>query len=194
MASSYDALTDDAVGILDKAIKTKPKDVKARTDLQKKANAKLKELQKFMADTLATFTKTIDATTRKLEEAVGVAASEAKLFDREIVRHLKQAIKLSKAIERPKGLTDDFDKAAKTVASWDPKAEGVEELKKGTQYLEAGIKSIESHMAAHRKDVKECNETVKKAFEDLKSLNDPHLKELISPYLTEYAEFFQTPS
>jgi hypothetical protein len=99
--------------------------------LHKKANAKLKELQKFMADALATFTKTVDATTRKLEEAVGVAASEAKLFDREIVRHLKQAIKLSKAIERPKGLTDDFDKAAKAVVSWDPKAEGVEELEKG---------------------------------------------------------------
>jgi hemerythrin len=66
--------------------------------------------------------------------------------------------------------------------------------RKDPKYLAAGMKSVESHMAAHRKDVKECNETVKKAFEDLKSMNDPHLKELVSPYLTEYAEFFQIPS
>ena len=191
MASVYESMTDDAVGILEKAIKSKPKDTKARTDLHKKANAKLKELQKHLADAIATFTKSLDTTTRTLEEAVGVASSEAKLFDREIVRHLKHAIKLSKGIDRPKGWTDDFDKAAKTVAAWDPKAEGVKELEQGVKCLEAGKKSIQTNLAATNKEEVECNAFVDKAILDLDSLKDPGLKEKISPYLCRYAEFFK---
>src|SRR6188472_2198210 len=116
MPTQYEVLADDAIGILEKAIKTKPKDMKARVDLHKKATSKLKELQKDISDATVRFTTNLDTTTRTLEEAMGVASSEARLLDREIVRHLKQAIKLSKAIERPKGWDDDFDKAAKTVA------------------------------------------------------------------------------
>src|SRR5262245_1505600 len=124
--SRYEDMTDEVVGILDKAIKTKPKDAKARADLHKKASAKVKELQTHVADAVAEFSKKIDTATRTLEEAFGVASSEADLRDREIVRHLKQAIKLSKVIDRPKGWTNDFDKAAKTIASWDPKGDNVD--------------------------------------------------------------------
>jgi hypothetical protein len=191
MASKYESLTDEATGILEKAVKSKPKDTKARTDLHKKANAKLKDLQKHLADSVATFTKNLDSTTRTLEEAVGVAENEAKLFDREIVRHLKHAIKLSKAIDRPKGWTDDFDKAVKTVAGWDPKAEGVKELEQGIKSLEAGKKCIKTSLAATNKQEVECNGFVDKAILDLDSIKDEELKKKISPYLCRYAEFFE---
>src|SRR4051794_14315263 len=190
MASQYHALTDEAVGILEKAIKTKPKDTKARIDLHKKANAKLKELQKDVAEGVASFTKNLDTTTRTLEEALGVAENEAKLRDREIVRYLKHAVKLSKAIDRPKGWTDDFDKAAKTVASWDPKADGVKELEQGIKSIEAGKKNITTKLAATYKEEVECNKFVDKATLDLDSLKDPDLKGKISPYLCRYVEFF----
>ena len=42
MASNWEDMTDEAIGILEKAMKTKPKDTKARTDAHKKANAKVK--------------------------------------------------------------------------------------------------------------------------------------------------------
>ena len=190
MASAYESLTDDALEILEKAIKTKPKDTKPRTDLHKKANAKLKDLQKDVSDAVARFTKNLDTSTRTLEEAFGVASSEAKLFDREIVRHLKHAIKLSKEIDRPKGWGDDFDKAAKSVAAWDPKAEGVKELEQGVKYLTAGKKTLGGRIAANQKEQRECNVFVDKAIDDLDSLNDENLIKLISPYLTLYVEFF----
>jgi SOS response regulatory protein OraA/RecX len=190
MAAVYESMTDDAVGILEKALKSKPKDTKARTDLHKKANAKLKELQKHLADSVVEFTKSLDTTTRTLEEAVGVASSEAKLLDREIVRHLKHAIKLSKAIDRPKGWTDDFDKAAKTVSAWEPKAEGVKELEQGIKCLEAGKKCIKTNLAATNKQEVECNAFVDKAILDLDSLKDEELKKKVSPYLCRYVELF----
>jgi len=191
MASQYVAMTDDAIGILEKAIKTKPKETKARIDLHKKANGKLKELQKYMSDAVTRFTENLDTTTRTLEEAVGVASSEAKLFDREIVRHLKQAIKLSKSIERPKmNWIDDYAKAAKTVAAWDPKAEGVKELEQGTKCLEAGKKTIATNMAANEKQQHECNAFVDKAIKDLDDVKDDKLKAAVGPYLTKYAGFF----
>jgi uncharacterized phage infection (PIP) family protein YhgE len=188
-------MTDDAIGILEKAIKTKPKDTKARADLHKKANGQLKELQKYMSEAVTKFASNLDTTTRTLEEAVGVASSEARLFDREIVRHLKQAIKLSKNIERPKmDWIADFEKAAKTVASWDPKAEGVKELEQGVKSLEAGKKTIATNMAANEKQQRECNAFVDKAIDDLNDVKDEKLKSAVGPYLTKYSGFFKTPS
>jgi hypothetical protein len=184
---------DAAIALLEKAIKTKPKDTKKRTDSHKKANESLKALEKHMADAEAKFKKDLDTTTRILEEAFGVASSEAKLFDREIVRHLRRAVKLSKEVDRPKDWTVDFGKAAKTVAAWDPKADGVKELEHGIKYLESGKKAIETGMAAHRKEELECNAMVDKALEDLRSLDDKQLKEAVEPYLTRYAGFFQPP-
>jgi hypothetical protein len=116
------------------------------------------------------------------------------LFDREVVRHLRRAVKLSKEVDRPKDWTVDFGKAAKTVAAWDPKEKGVEELNQGIKYLEAGKKAIETGMAAHRKEELECNAMVDKAFEDLRSLDDERLKEAVGPYLTRYLEYFHSPS
>lgn len=194
MASGYEAMTDDAVGILEKAIKSKPKDTKARTDLHKKANAAVKELQKYITEHVAKFTKNLDASTSTLEEAFGVASSEAGLRDREIVRHLKHAIKLSKDIERPKGWGDDYDKAVKTVASWDPKGEKVDELKQGSKSLEAGKKCVKSNLDDNHKQQKECNVYVDKAILDLDDLKDDKLAAKISPYLIRYAAFFESAS
>jgi len=193
MASQYASMTDEAIGILEKAIKTKPKDTKARADLHKKANGKLKDLQKYMSDAITAFTNNLDTTTRTLEEAVGVAASEARLLDREIVRHLKQAIKLSKNIERPKmDWIDDYTKATKTVASWDPKGEGVKELEQGAKSLEAGKKTIATNMTANEKQQHECNALVDKAIDDLNDVKDDKLKAAVGPYLTKYSGFFKT--
>jgi hypothetical protein len=184
---------DAAIALLEKAIKTKPKDTKKRADLHKKANESLKALDKHMADAEATFKKNLDATTRILEEAFGVASSEAKLFDREIVRHLRRAVKLSKEVDRPKDWTVDFGKAAKTVADWDPKAEGVEELEQGIKFLKSGVKAIDTGMAAHRKEELECNAMVDEALKDLYELDDAKLKEAVEPYLTRYRGFFHPP-
>jgi hypothetical protein len=162
--------------------------------LHKKASAKVKEVQEYVADASTSMTKKIDRTTRLLEEAFGVASNEAKLFDREIVRHLRRAIKLSKELDRPKGWTDNYDKAAKSVASWDPKAESDEELKQTIKYLEAGKKHIDTTWAAYRKEELECNGMVDKALEDLYALDDARLKEAVAPYLTEYAGFFHKPT
>ena len=107
MAGDIDGMTDEAGGILEMAIKSKPKDTKARTDLHKKANGELKDLQKYINGQTAEYNTRIDETTRTLEEAFGVASSEAGLRDREIVRHLRQAIKLSKGIDRPDGWAAD---------------------------------------------------------------------------------------
>jgi hypothetical protein len=184
---------DAAIALLEKVIKTKPKETKKRTDLHKKAIESLKALEKHMADSEASFKKNIDTTTRILEEAFGVASSEAKLFDREIVRHLRRAVKLSKEIDRPKDWTVDFGKATKTVAAWDPKAEGVKELEQGIKYLEAGKKSIDTGMAAYRKEELECNAMVDEALKDLYELDDAKLKEAVEPYLTRYRGFFHPP-
>ena len=194
MAATYESMTDAAVGILEKAIKAKPKDTKARTDLHKKANAALKDLQKYIVDKVAEYSKKIDQSTQILEEAFGVASSEAGLRDREIVRHLKHAIKLSQDIDRPKGWTDDFDKAVKTVASWDPKGEKVDELKQGIKSLEAGKKCVATNLAATHKQMVECNGYVDKAIMDLDDLKDEKLAAKITPYLNRYAAYFKSPS
>ena len=86
MASQYEPKTDETIALLEKAIKTKAKDTKARTDLHKKATAKLKELQKFIADAIDSYAKNVETITRTLEEAFGVATKETKLGDREIIR------------------------------------------------------------------------------------------------------------
>jgi hypothetical protein len=193
MAESYEIATDEGIAILEKAIKTKPKETKARIGWHKKANTKLKELHTEFTTVLDDFGKRIDRTTRILQEAFGVASSEAKLFDREIVRHLKRAIKQSKEVPRPKGWTDNYDKAVKKVAAWDPKGESVDELKEGIKLLEAGKKAIKTGMAAHRKEELECNAAVDKALEDLNSLGDERVKALLTPYFDSYREFFQPP-
>jgi hypothetical protein len=54
---------DDAIALLEKTIKMKPKDAKKRTDLHKKANESLKALEKHMADAEAKFKKDLDEST-----------------------------------------------------------------------------------------------------------------------------------
>jgi hypothetical protein len=188
MAHPFETMTDDAVGILEKIAKAK--DTKAKSDLHKKANAKLKELQKHVADAVADFTERLNTSTQTLEEAFGIASSEAGLRDHEIVRHLKQAIKLSQGIDRPKGWTDDYDKAGKTVSSWDPKAGGNDELDKGIKQLEAAKKHLLANLAANYKQENECNVFVDKAIADTDSLKNDELKKHIMPYLNKYAAFF----
>jgi hypothetical protein len=73
-------------------------------------------------------------------------------------------------------------------------AEGQEELEKGIKSLEAGKKCIATNLATSYKQERECNAVVDKAISDLDSLNDPHLKELLAPYFSRYAEFFQAPT
>jgi hypothetical protein len=193
MASSYEIMTDEAVTILEKAMKTKLKDAKTRVTLHKKANAKLKELQTLVGEASDSFSKDLEKATRTLEEAFGVASSEAKLFDREIVRHLKRAIKRSKDLPKPKGWTNSFDKAASIIAEWNPKGEDLDALEEGIKLLEAGKKYLQTSLAVYRTEELECNAVFDKALEDLNDLDDARVKELLSPYFTRYLELFSPP-
>jgi hypothetical protein len=194
MARPHEIATDELVGILEKAMKTKPTDKKARADFHKKASSKAKALQTDIADIQEWFIKSIDKGTRTLEETFGVAASEAKLFERAIVRHLRKAIKLSKSTPRPKGWTENFDKAAKSITGWDPKSDKADGLADGVKYLEAGKKAIQTQWEAYRKAELECNKAVDEALKDLVELKDDKLKALLKPYFDTYMSFFSAPS
>ena len=193
MARPHEVETDEIIAILEKVMKAKPTDKKTRVDSHKKASTRAKELHKCVGEIQDEWTKMIDKGTRTLEEAFGVASSEAKLFERAIVRHLRQAIKVSKTIPRPKGWGDNYDKAAKAISGWDPKSDKVDPLKDGIKFLEAGKKYIQTQWEGYRKVELECNDLVDKALKDLEELKDEKLKAAVQPYMDSYRSFFTAP-
>jgi hypothetical protein len=187
MADTYE-LIDELSGLLEKAIKTKPKDVKQRADLHKKSNAKVKELQQATKKAEDFFAGVLDESKEALYAALGIATSEVRLRDREVVRGLKQATKSNEAITRPKGWKESFDKAFKIISEWDPKAPDAHVLDEAVKLLKAAGKSIDSWYATYKKEQQACNAAVKEVVEDLKSINDDRAKGLIQPYIDNYYE------
>lgn len=181
-------LTDELVGLLEKAMKSKPKDVKQRTDLNKKSKEKVKELRESIKKSQESFKHLLDESKDALLAALGVATSEVGLRDREVVRHLKQATKCNDAITRPKGWQDGFDKAFEIIAEWDPKTENADDLEKAIKLLKTAKKTIETWYAAYQKEQLACNASVNEVFEDLKSMHDEDAKGLIQPYLDKYRQ------
>jgi hypothetical protein len=191
MAQVWETKTDDVIGVLDKAMKTKPHDSKTRIDLQKKANTQLKDLQKLIADGSDTMTKSIEKVLRTAEEMLGVAESEVKLLDHHaIVGHLRHAVKLYKEYPKPKGWTDSYDKAAKTVAGWDPKGEKLDALRDGMKYLDLGKKTISAYFTGKRKIELACNHMFDKAIDDANHMKDQHVKAALQKYIDTIVGMF----
>ncbi len=173
-----------AKAILDKAIKSKPSDVKVRVDLQKKANGQLKSLKEKISSGADGVIKQYDAALTTWESALGVAESEATLRDHAIVHHIRQRVKELKKVPLPKGLAENFDKAAKSVAGWDPKGESVDALKDGIKYLDAGNKAVEDFSTAYDKAKSESDAMRDKVKKELASSPDEHLKEALAAVIS----------
>jgi beta-phosphoglucomutase-like phosphatase (HAD superfamily) len=190
VAEPYETVADEGIAVVEKALKIKPKDTKKRIAAHKKAIEGAKELHEHIIEAEKSMTERLDGGTQTLQETFGVASSEAGFGEREIVRHLRRAIKRSEAIPRPKGWPESYLKALKAVEAWDPKGESVAELEDAIKHMQAGVKKIAADWAVYVKAQKEFAEMFDKANGDLEELDDEQLKAKLSPYFSRAYDFF----
>jgi hypothetical protein len=171
---------DAAKAILDKAIKSKPSEVKVRVDLHKKANGQLKTLKEKISSGADGVIKQNEVALTTWESALGVADSEATLREHALVHHIRQVVKNLKKVPQPKGLADNFDKAAKSVAAWDPKGESVDVLKEATKSLDAGNKAVQEFSTAYDKAKAESDAMRAKVKTEMTSSHDEDLKKALA--------------